>query len=68
MIYLDKCKSYLFIPCLNNQNNKLVKYTDQPYYPHNMNIAHLFADIIPIINLSGIVNNEKYFCIIILFF
>jgi hypothetical protein len=31
----------------------LVKYTDQPYYPHDTSIADLFADIIPIIKLSS---------------
>ncbi len=41
-----------FIPCLGN-GNKLVKYNDRPYYPHDMDIANLFADILPIIKLPG---------------
>jgi hypothetical protein len=44
-----------FIPCLGDKN-KLVTYNDRPYYPHDMNIARLFADTIPIIDLPGIVS------------
>jgi hypothetical protein len=34
-----------------------MKYTDQPYYPHDTAIAELFVDIIPIIKLSSISKN-----------
>ena len=51
-IVKDRCVDWPFIPCMNNVN-KFVKYTDQPYYPHDIAIADLFSDEIPIIKLSG---------------
>ena len=52
-IDLDKCVNLPLIPCLG-ERKKLVTYDDRPYYPHDMNIARLFADTIPIIDLPGI--------------
>ncbi|CAF1431292.1 unnamed protein product, partial [Didymodactylos carnosus] len=49
----DKCIDWAFIPCLGDKN-KLVKYTDRPYYPHDMIIADLFADTLSIIKLSEV--------------
>ncbi|CAF1279749.1 unnamed protein product [Adineta steineri] len=46
----DTTIDWSFIPCINN-GNELVKYTDRPYYPHDMIVADLFSDIIRIINL-----------------
>jgi hypothetical protein len=37
---------------MNNQT-KLMKSTDHPFYPHDMDVANLFADTIPIIRLPG---------------
>lgn len=31
-----------------------MKYTDQLYFPHDMNVAHLFADVMSIVKLPGI--------------
>ncbi|CAM4933155.1 unnamed protein product [Rotaria socialis] len=49
----DKCLDWAFIPCLGNQN-KLFKYTEQLYYPHDMNIADIFADTLLIVKLPDV--------------
>ncbi|CAF2946901.1 unnamed protein product, partial [Rotaria sp. Silwood2] len=49
----DKCYDWTFIPCTSYTHN-LAKYTDRLYYPHDLVIANLFSDIIPIVNISGI--------------
>lgn len=36
-----------------DNKQKLVKYTNHPFYPHNADIAKLFADTLPIIDLPG---------------
>jgi len=59
LFFIEQCKKYSFIPCLTNSNKKLVQYTDQPYFPHDMNIASLFADCIPILNLPSMLFQQK---------
>ncbi len=51
-INIEKCRNIAFIPCINDQK-KLLKYTDHPFYPHDRDIANLFADALPIIKLPG---------------
>ncbi|CAF4681057.1 unnamed protein product [Rotaria sp. Silwood1] len=48
----EKCLDVAFIPCMGDKQ-KLVKYTDHPYYPHDIDIANLFSDILSIIKLPG---------------
>ena len=51
-LHLAKCQGIAFIPCISHQK-KLVKYTDQPIYPSDMEMAELFADALPIIKLPS---------------
>ena len=46
-----------FIPCMDAKNNR-VKYTDQPFYPHDSNIANSLANTLLIIQLPGKNNND----------
>ncbi|CAF1564927.1 unnamed protein product, partial [Rotaria sordida] len=48
----EKCLNIEFIPCMGDKQ-KLVKYTDHPFYPHDIDIANLFSDILSIIRLPG---------------
>ncbi|CAF3697074.1 unnamed protein product [Rotaria sordida] len=48
----EKCLNIEFIPCMSDKQ-KLVKYTDHPFYPHDIDIANLFSDILSIIRLPG---------------
>ncbi|UJR16805.1 hypothetical protein I4U23_003704 [Adineta vaga] len=61
----DTTIDWPFIPCLNN-GNKCVKYTDRPYFPHDMTIANLFSDVIRIIQLPNelihMVEFKQQFC------
>ncbi|UJR37109.1 hypothetical protein I4U23_029813 [Adineta vaga] len=62
----EKLLNLSFIPCMN-ENQKLMKYTDHPFYPHDTNIVNLFVDILSIIKLPSfdIVNEfKKNFCIL----
>ncbi|CAF4848454.1 unnamed protein product [Rotaria sp. Silwood1] len=56
----DKCYDWAFIPCISYTHN-LAKYTDQLYYPHDLAIADLFSDIIPIINISDDLKHSNEF-------
>jgi hypothetical protein len=49
---LAKCRNMAFIPCISFQK-KLVKYTDHPIYPQDMEMAELFADALSIIKLPS---------------
>ncbi|CAF3404047.1 unnamed protein product [Rotaria socialis] len=46
----EKCLDIAFIPCMDNKQ-KLVKYIDRPYYPHDVEIANQFSDVLSIIKL-----------------
>jgi hypothetical protein len=64
-VRVAKCLDVAFIPCMDT-TQKLVKYTDQPFYPHDPDIASLFADTLPIIKLPSKLN--KYFYSIYILF
>ncbi len=36
-----------------DNKQKLVNYTDHPFYPHDIDIANLFADTLSIIKLPS---------------
>ncbi|CAF1258977.1 unnamed protein product [Adineta steineri] len=61
----DTTINWSFIPCINN-GNELVKYTDRPYYPHDMIVVDLFSDVIRIIklpdNLIHSIEFKQQFC------
>ncbi|CAF3623985.1 unnamed protein product [Rotaria sp. Silwood1] len=46
----DRCLHLPFIPCMGTKNMR-VKYTDQPLYPHDPDIADFLSNTLPIIQL-----------------
>ena len=51
-LIVERCLNLSFIPCMGT-TEKRVKYSDRPFYPHDLQIAQSLADRLLIIQLPG---------------
>ncbi|CAF1112321.1 unnamed protein product [Rotaria sordida] len=62
----DRCRHLPFIPCMSTKNMR-VKYTDQPLYPHDLDIANFLSNTLPIIQLPNWTLSSEFkhnFCLL----
>ncbi|CAF2878871.1 unnamed protein product [Rotaria sp. Silwood2] len=62
----DRCLHLPFIPCMGTKNMR-VKYTDQPLYPHDPDIAAFLSNTLPIIQLPNWTLSSEFknnFCLL----
>ncbi|CAF1079827.1 unnamed protein product [Rotaria sordida] len=62
----DRCRHLPFIPCMSTKDMR-VKYTDQPLYPHDLDIANFLSNTLPIIQLPNWTLSSEFkhnFCLL----